>query len=121
HRPPAWVGHRLQRCHQPGRSPYPEGRLLQVRDPHRRPAGPLTSVPRRAAEPERVMTQWLANLIATWGLPAIFVTMAGESAGLPISSEIVVPLGGALAAQGKLNFVAVVIVSSVANLSGSLV
>ena len=67
------------------------------------------------------MTQWLISLVGTWGLPAIFVTMAGESAGLPISSEIVVPLGGALAAQGKLNFLAVVIVSSLANLAGSLV
>src|SRR5258706_14037977 len=54
--------------------------------------------------------------------------MAAESAGLPISSEIVVPLGGALAAQGKLGFgggwtslVAVVLVCSVANLAGSLI
>src|SRR3979411_2951710 len=47
--------------------------------------------------------------------------MAGESAGLPISSEIVVPLGGALASQGKLNLILVVAVSSVANLAGSLV
>src|SRR3981081_1253829 len=67
------------------------------------------------------MTSWLISLVSTWGLPAIFVTMAGESAGLPISSEIVVPLGGALASQGKLNFVLVVAVSSVANLAGSLI
>jgi membrane protein DedA with SNARE-associated domain len=67
------------------------------------------------------MTQWLISLVGTWGLPAIFVTMAGESAGLPISSEIVVPLGGALASQGKLNFVLVVLVCSVANLTGSLI
>jgi membrane protein DedA with SNARE-associated domain len=67
------------------------------------------------------ITQWLISLVSTWGLPAIFVTMAGESAGLPISSEIVVPLGGALASQGKLNFVLVVAVSSVANLTGSLI
>jgi membrane protein DedA with SNARE-associated domain len=33
----------------------------------------------------------------------------------------VVPLGGALASQGKLNFVLVVLVSSVANLCGSLI
>jgi membrane protein DedA with SNARE-associated domain len=63
----------------------------------------------------------LISLVSTWGLIAIFVTMTGESAGLPISSEIVVPLGGALAAQGKLNFVLVVAVSSVANLTGSLI
>jgi membrane protein DedA with SNARE-associated domain len=67
------------------------------------------------------MTQQLIGLVTTWGLLAIFVTMAGESAGLPISSEIVVPLGGALASQGKLNFVLVVAVSSLANLTGSLI
>ena len=67
------------------------------------------------------MTQGLINLVATWGYVAIFVTMAGESAGLPISSEIVVPLGGALASQGKLNFILVVLVASVANLAGSLI
>ncbi|HEY4889796.1 MAG TPA: DedA family protein [Candidatus Dormibacteraeota bacterium] len=67
------------------------------------------------------MTQWLISLVASWGYIAIFVTMAGESAGLPISSEIVVPLGGALASQGKLNFVLVVLVASVANLTGSLI
>ena len=66
------------------------------------------------------MTQTLINLVGTWGLIAIFITMTGESAGLPISSEIVVPLGGALASQGKLNFVLVVLVSSLANLAGSL-
>src|SRR6202166_5283837 len=67
------------------------------------------------------MTQALINLVGTWGYLAILVTMAGESAGLPISSEIVVPLGGALASQGKLNFVLVVAVSSLANLAGSLI
>jgi len=67
------------------------------------------------------MTQWLIGLVSSWGYIAIFVTMTGESAGLPISSEIVVPLGGALASQGKLNFVLVVLVASVANLTGSLV
>lgn len=63
----------------------------------------------------------MISLVSAWGLIAIFVTMTGESAGLPISSEIVVPLGGALASQGKLNFVLVVAVSSLANLTGSLI
>jgi membrane protein DedA with SNARE-associated domain len=74
------------------------------------------------------VTQWLISLVSTWGLIAIFFTMAGESAGLPISSEVVVPLGGALAFLGKLNLgspiaalIAVVAVSSVANLGGSLI
>jgi len=67
------------------------------------------------------MTNFLISLVATWGLLAILVTMMGESAGLPISSEIVVPLGGALASQGKLNFVLVVRVACVANRAGSLI
>ena len=74
------------------------------------------------------MTQWLISLVAAWGYIAIFVTMVGESAGLPISSEIVVPLGGALASQSKLGLggttvelVLVVLVSSLANLGGSLI
>src|ERR1700694_812003 len=74
------------------------------------------------------MTSWLISLVANWGYIAIFVAMVGESAGLPISSEIVVPLGGALASQVKLGLggstvelVLVVLVSSAANLTGSLV
>jgi membrane protein DedA with SNARE-associated domain len=74
------------------------------------------------------MTQALINLVGAWGYIAIFVTMVGESAGLPISSEIVVPLGGALASQGKLGLggpmielVLVVLVSTLANLTGSLI
>lgn len=67
------------------------------------------------------MTQTLINLVGTWGYLAILVTMAAESAGVPISSEIVVPLGGALASQGKLNLLLVVAVASLANLIGSLI
>jgi len=67
------------------------------------------------------MTQWLIDLVTHWGLLAVFVTMAGESAGLPISSEIVVPLGGYLSATGKLPFVGVVAAASLGNLAGSLV
>ena len=74
------------------------------------------------------MTQWLISLVSTWGYIAIFVTMVGESAGLPISSEIVVPLGGALAFTQKLGLggpvvelMLVVAVSSLANLTGSLI
>jgi membrane protein DedA with SNARE-associated domain len=67
------------------------------------------------------MSHILVQLITTGGIIAIFVTMAGESCGLPISSEIVVPLGGYLASQGRLSLFAVVAASSVGNLAGSLV
>src|SRR4030088_343430 len=67
------------------------------------------------------MSHQLIQIISAGGLLAIFLTMAAESAGIPISSEIVVPLGGALASQGKLSFVGVVIAASAGNLLGSLV
>src|SRR5438309_5293331 len=67
------------------------------------------------------MSHLLIQLITAGGLIAIFLTMAAESAGIPIASEIVVPLGGALASQGKLPFIGVVIAASTGNLLGSLV
>lgn len=67
------------------------------------------------------MSHAIIQLITAGGLAAIFLTMTAESAGIPISSEIVVPLGGALAAQAKLSFVGVVIASTVGNLLGSMI
>src|SRR5487761_1466851 len=74
------------------------------------------------------MTQWLISLVSAWGYIAIFVLMVGESAGLPISSEVVVPLGGALAFTQKLGLggpvielILVVAIASSANLTGSLI
>jgi membrane protein DedA with SNARE-associated domain len=67
------------------------------------------------------MSQQIIQIITAGGLIAIFVTMTAESAGIPISSEIVVPLGGALASQGKLSFIGVVIAASAGNLLGSLI
>jgi membrane protein DedA with SNARE-associated domain len=67
------------------------------------------------------MSHLLVQIVSGGGLLAIFLTMAAESAGIPISSEIIVPLGGALASQGKLPFIGVVIAASAGNLLGSLV
>jgi membrane protein DedA with SNARE-associated domain len=67
------------------------------------------------------MSQTLVQWITAGGVLAIFLTMTAESAGIPISSEIIVPLGGALAAQGKLSFFAVVAAASLGNLLGSLI
>lgn len=67
------------------------------------------------------MSSLLVRLIATGGVAAIFLTMAAESAGIPISSEVVVPLGGALAAQGRWSLAAVVVAATLGNLVGSLV
>jgi membrane protein DedA with SNARE-associated domain len=65
------------------------------------------------------VTAFLVLLVARGGLAAILVTMAAESAGIPISSEIVVPLGGYLAWQGLLPFFGVVAAASAGNVIGS--
>jgi membrane protein DedA with SNARE-associated domain len=63
----------------------------------------------------------LTQLVSNGGLLAIFVLMTLESCGIPISSEVVVPLGGALAARGHLSFVGVVVAATAGNLLGSLI
>jgi len=65
------------------------------------------------------VTALLVTLVANGGLVAIFLTMAAESAGIPISSEVVVPLGGSLAAAGILPFAGVVLAATAGNLAGS--
>jgi membrane protein DedA with SNARE-associated domain len=70
------------------------------------------------------MAHALASLVSGGGILAIFVLMALESAGLPISSEIVVPLGGALASGAlpgtRLDLGLVVAAATLGNLAGSL-
>ena len=68
-------------------------------------------------------TVWeqLNLFVEQFGLLAVFVTMALESAGVPIPSEIVVPFAGFMAFLGKMNFGMVVLVSSLANLVGSII
>jgi membrane protein DedA with SNARE-associated domain len=67
------------------------------------------------------VSAWLADLVTRYGLLAIFALMTGESCGLPIPSEVVVPLGGVLASGGHLNLLAVALVASIANVVGSLI
>lgn len=67
----------------------------------------------------------MTSLISTGGIAAIFITMTLESAGVPISSEVVVPLGGALASGAvggnQLSFPAVVLAASAGNVLGSYI
>lgn len=71
------------------------------------------------------MMAWLESALQTlvndFGLLAIFVTMTLESACIPIPSEIVVPFGGFLAAQGHVALWQVVLVATTANVVGSLI
>lgn len=62
---------------------------------------------------------WLLPLLENHGLLIVFLTMTAESACIPIPSEIVVPYGGFLAAQGHTHIWAVIMVATAANLVGS--
>lgn len=64
------------------------------------------------------MDEGLMNFLALYGLPAIFVAILLEYACFPISSEIILPLSGAIAAQMKIPLFLVIIVSIVAGLIG---
>lgn len=72
-----------------------------------------------------LLEEWIVPLVVNYGLLAVFITMTLESACVPIPSEIVVPYGGILAATGHLpldgagGVALVVLVATVANLTGS--
>ena len=62
---------------------------------------------------------WLIPLLENHGLLIVFLTMMAESACILIPSEIVVPYGGFLAAQGHTHLWAVIVMACAANLVGS--
>lgn len=62
-----------------------------------------------------------ANLLGQSGYLGIFVLMIMESATLPVPSEVVLPLGGLLVWQGRLEFWTVVVAASLGSLVGTMV
>src|SRR3990167_5744817 len=64
---------------------------------------------------------WALELIDSTGYMGVFILSALESAAIPIPSEVVIPFSGFLVASGKFSFLGVVVVSTFANLVGSLV
>ncbi len=68
---------------------------------------------------EQIIT-WALSLIDKFGYAGIFLTMMLESAAIPIPSEAILPFGGFLASSGQLNFWLVVLVATLANLTGAV-
>jgi len=64
---------------------------------------------------------YVVNLFGQLGYPGIFILMMMESATLPVPSEVVLPLGGYLVSQGKLEFWTVVAVASIGSLIGTMI
>ncbi len=65
------------------------------------------------------LKKWASNVVHTLGYPGIFLLMLLDSLNLPIPSEVIMPTGGILAAQGKLSFIGVGIAGSVGTILGS--
>lgn len=63
----------------------------------------------------------ILQIISSSGYLGIFLFMTLESALMPIPSEIVMPFSGYLVTLGKFNLLSLTIVSSVANLVGSII
>jgi len=59
---------------------------------------------------------WIFDVTGYWG---IIITMALESACIPLPSEVVMPYAGALAFKGLFSFWSVVFAGSIGNLIGS--
>ena len=63
----------------------------------------------------------IVTLLNQTGYLGIFVLMVAESATLPVPSEVVLPLGGFLVSQGRLEFWSTVAVATVGSLVGTMV
>src|SRR5260370_39610138 len=63
----------------------------------------------------------IVNLLNQTGDLGVFLLMVAESATLPIPSEVVLPLGGYLVSQGRLEFWSTVAVATVGSLVGTMV
>jgi len=67
---------------------------------------------------------WIAEtaiwLMSTTGYTGLFILMMFESMVMPVPSELVMPFAGFLAADGVFSFTLVIVISSLASLTGSL-
>jgi len=64
---------------------------------------------------------FVINLVGKSGYTGVFVLMALANSMIPIPSEVILPVAGYLVFLGQLNFWAVLVVSSIASLIGTLV
>lgn len=68
----------------------------------------------------RLLSDWITGVITALGYPGVFFLMAGESACLPIPSEVVLPFAGYVAYRGSFGLVAVVLVGTVGQVAGAI-
>lgn len=67
-----------------------------------------------------IIASWTINVISTLGYPGIVLTMAIESALIPLPSEIIMPFSGFLVSTGRFELIWVGVAGAVGNVIGSL-
>lgn len=67
------------------------------------------------------VANWIISVISVLGYPGIILTMAIESALIPLPSEIIMPFSGYLASTGKFDLNMVALTGAIGNVLGSLV
>lgn len=65
--------------------------------------------------------EWMETLLQNYGMAAIFLLILMEYACFPVSSEIILPLSGALAAGQGMSFPMLVLISTGAGAGGSMI
>ena len=63
---------------------------------------------------------WIIHIISVFGYPGVIITMAIESALIPLPSEIIMPFSGYLVSTGKFDLNLVALSGAVGNVIGSL-
>lgn len=64
---------------------------------------------------------WIISFISSWGYTGIVITMAIESALIPLPSEIIMPFSGYLVSTGRFDLHLVALAGAVGNVIGSLI
>ena len=66
------------------------------------------------------MVSWVTEFIQSAGYPALALLMMIENLFPPIPSELIMPLGGYLAAQGEMNIMWAVVAGTIGSVAGAL-
>lgn len=67
------------------------------------------------------VANWIIHIISTLGYPGVLITMAIESALIPLPSEIIMPFSGFLVSTGRFDLNLVALAGAVGNVAGSLI
>ncbi|MEO6729139.1 MAG: DedA family protein [Candidatus Dojkabacteria bacterium] len=65
------------------------------------------------------LTDWIINLVSTFGYLGVIAAMVIESSSIPLPSEVIMGIAGYLVYKGELNLLAVGLAGAIGNLIGS--